>query len=99
MRTLLRAIATGAAAWAVGVSGVKDNPQFAIFLFIVAIVLFTAAERYRNVRRWRSLRPKTFWVIVVALTVATIAVGSYLAIQFRVPDHLPSTRGARVWHT
>jgi hypothetical protein len=85
IRTLLRLAATGAAGWAVGVSGVEDNPRFAILLGAVACLLFLAAENYGGLKSWRKASSKSFWAVAVVLVVGFGYGGFYLAVHYNAP--------------
>lgn len=83
IRTLLRLAATGAAGWAVGVSGVEDNPRFAVLLLVVAAVCFLAAENYGWVRLLHQRWGWRFSAGVVVFVAIAVSVGAYLAVRYR----------------
>jgi len=87
MRPLLPVLAAGAAAWAVSVSGVQNNPPFALLLFVVAGLLVVVHQLEPKIRGAQG--KARMWIVLVFGVAGSVVfgLGAYLLTN---PPHQDS---------
>jgi hypothetical protein len=78
MRRLSWVLAGGAVAWAVGVSGIENNPVFALFLLLLAAGFFVVGLGEARFKRWRAEAPMLFILIAAGAGALVFGLGAYL---------------------